>query len=77
MLFRTIKPLLVDAVQAKEPADVQTTTGVVHVNRGDWLVRDPQGNLVRYDDISFKCTYERLEGPTRLEDVSEGKPCGC
>lgn len=47
MLYRTIKPLLVDAVQAKEPADIATQGGVVHLNAGDWLVRDPQGNLVR------------------------------
>lgn len=77
MLYRSIKPLLVEAVQVKEPADVPTDGGVLHVDRGDWLVRDPQGNLVRVDDINFKCTYEQLESSGRLEDVHEGKPCGC
>lgn len=77
MLYRSIKPLLVEAVQVKEPADVPTGGGVLHVDRGDWLVRDPQGNLVRVDDINFKCTYEQLESSGRLEDVHEGKPCGC
>jgi hypothetical protein len=77
MLYRSIKPLLVEAVQMKEPADVATSGGVLHVNRGDWLVRDPQGNLVRFDDIQFKCTYELLESPARMEDLREGKPCGC
>jgi hypothetical protein len=77
MLYRSIKPLLVEAVQAKEPTDVPTEGGVVHVNPGDWLLRDPQGNLVRCDDVNFKCTYEPLEGSARLEEFREGKPCGC
>ena len=77
MLYRSIKPLLVEAVQAKEPSDVPANGGVLHVNRGDWLVRDPQGNLVRVDDVSFKSTYELLESSGRLEDLHEGKPCGC
>jgi hypothetical protein len=77
MLYRSIKPLLVEAVQVKEPADVSTPGGVVHVNAGDWLVRDPQGNLVRCDDIHFKCTYELLESSARLKEFREGKPCGC
>jgi hypothetical protein len=77
MLYRSIKPLLVEAVQVKEPADVPIPGGVVHVNRGDWLVRDPQGNLVRCDDIHFKCTYELVESSTRLEEFRESKPCGC
>jgi hypothetical protein len=77
MLYRTIKPLLVDAVQAKEPTDIPTQAGVVHLNAGDWLVRDPQGNLVRCDDIHFKCTYEPLASSVRVEELNEGKPCGC
>jgi hypothetical protein len=77
MIYRSVKPLLVDAVQVKEPADVPTRGGVLHLDPGDWLVRDPQGNLVRCDDIHFKCTYELLESSARLEDLREGKPCGC
>jgi hypothetical protein len=77
MLYRSVKPLLVEAVQAKEPADIPTEGGVVHVNRGDWLVRDPQGNLLRCDDINFKSTYELLDSSARLQDLNESKPCGC
>jgi hypothetical protein len=77
MLYRSVKPLLVEAVQVNEAADIPTPGGVVHVNAGDWLVRDPQGNFVRCDDISFKCTYERLEAPASVADLHEGKPYGC
>jgi hypothetical protein len=77
MLYRSIKPLLVSAVQVTEPRDVPTKGGILKVNAGDWLVTDPQGNLVRCDDINFKCTYELLESSTSLEELREGKPCGC
>ncbi len=77
MLYRSIKPLLVDAVQIKEHADVPTNGGILHLNPGDWLVRDPLGNFVRCDDTHFKCTYELLDSSARLEEFREGKPCGC
>jgi hypothetical protein len=77
MLYRTIKPLVVDAIQVKEPGEVRTKDGVLRVETGDWLVRDPQGNLVRCDDINFKCTYESLSDAIGVEDLNEAKPCGC
>jgi hypothetical protein len=77
MLYRTIKPLLVDAIQVKEPGEIKTKDSVLHVNAGDWLIRDPQGNLVRCDDINFKCTYESLADESRIEELNEARPCGC
>ena len=77
MVYRSIKPILVDAVQVKEAAEVRTPGGVLQLKAGDWLVRDPQGNLLRCNDIDFKCTYEAFKSPISLEDLCEGKPCGC
>jgi hypothetical protein len=77
MLYRSIKPLVVDAVQVKESGEVRTQDGLLHVKAGDWLVRDAQGNLVRCDDINFKCSYESLADAGRIEDLHESKPCGC
>jgi hypothetical protein len=77
MLYRTIKPLLVDAIQVNEVLDVPTECGLVRVNPGDWLLRDTNGNLSRCDDSSFKSTYESLSTSRPLEDLREGKPCGC
>ena len=45
MRYRNIKPLMVDAIQLNGPADVRTCRGVLHAGAGDWLVRDPQGNV--------------------------------
>ncbi len=77
MLYRSIKPLIIDAIQVKEPQDIPTEKGTLHVDAGDWLIRDPQDNLIRCDDVNFKCTYEVLNDSERLEQFRESKPCGC
>jgi hypothetical protein len=77
MLYRSIKPLIVDAVQIQEDTDVRTESGIVHAERGDWVIRDPQGNVIRCDDATFKSTYDRLSGWQGLESLLESKPCGC
>jgi len=77
MLYRSIKPLVVDAVQVEEATEVHTEGGLVHAERGDWLLRDPQGNLVRFSDADFKCTFDPLRDSTPLELLREGKSYGC
>jgi hypothetical protein len=77
MLYRSIKPLVVDAVQVEEATDVRTNGGLVHAERGDWLLMDPQGNLVRFSDADFKCTFDPLRDSTPIELLREGRPCGC
>ena len=77
MLYRTIKPLLVEAIQVNEPTDVSTESGLLHANPGDWLIRDAQGNLTRCDDINFKCSFEPLSVSRELQQFAESKPCGC
>jgi hypothetical protein len=77
MIYRTVKPLLVDAMQMKEPAEVKTNGGLLHVKAGDWLIRDAQGNLIRCDDLNFKCSYKLQDSRSDPEYLSEGRPCGC
>jgi hypothetical protein len=76
MLYRTIKPLVVDAIQANQPTAVRTAYGgTLRVKPGEWIVRDAEGGVFRCDDSTFKCTYESLDDRP-LEQV-EGKPYGC
>jgi hypothetical protein len=77
MLYRSIKPLIIDAIQVEEEKKIATEGGLLHVKAGDWLIRDPQGNLVRCDGLNFKSTYETLNHSAELEQFREGKPCGC
>ena len=42
MLYRSIKPLIVDAIQVAEAKEIVTEGGLLRVNAGDWLIRDLQ-----------------------------------
>ena len=77
MLYRSIKPLVVEAVQVEEATDVRTHAGNVHAERGDWLLTDAQGNLVRFSDADFKCTFDPLRESTPVGEFREGRSYGC
>jgi hypothetical protein len=77
MLYKSVKPIIVDAICADEPIEVETDDGLIKVNRGEWLVRGVAGELYSCDASSFASTFERIESTKTLDDYSEGKPCGC
>jgi hypothetical protein len=71
MTFRNIKPLVVDAIQMSGPTDVPTSGGVLRGRAGDWLVRDPQGNVKLCDNLYFINNYAPLKDSQPLEQFSE------
>jgi hypothetical protein len=77
MLYRTARPMVVEAVRIEEALDVETPDGHVHVEPGEWLVRGDNDALFTCDPAYFARTFERLESPKSLSDLDEGKPCGC
>jgi hypothetical protein len=76
MTYRNIKPLVVDAIQMSEPADVPTCGGVLRAGTGDWLIRDPQGNVKLCDDLYFIENYAPLKDSAPLEQFRERTPSG-
>jgi hypothetical protein len=76
MTYRNIKPLVVDAIQISGPTDVPTCGGILHAEPGDWLVRDPQGNVNLFDDLYFIENYAPLKDSTPLEQFRERTPGG-
>lgn len=76
MLYRTIRPLVVEAVRVDEPTDVNTPQGKVHVDRGEWLVRESGTALFSCDASYFARTFEQIDSAS-LSDDCDGKPCGC
>ncbi len=76
MTYRNIKPLVVDAIQISGPTDVPTSGGVLRAETGDWLVRDPQGNVKLCDDLYFIENYAPLKDSTPLEQFRERTPGG-
>ena len=76
MRYRSIKPLVVDAIQVNGPADVRTCKGVLHAGTGDWLVRDPQDNVNVCDDRYFMTNYAPLKDSAPLEQFRKRTPGG-
>lgn len=75
--FRTVKPIIVEAMQLQEPMDVNTGKETVHAQPGDWVVRGPGGSYFACSDTEFKCTYEHLVEMRPLDQGSQGRECGC
>jgi hypothetical protein len=74
--YRTVRPLLVQAVQAEEPIEIRTSTGVLRANKGDWLVLGPHGEYYPCSDADFKSTFETINTPFEFAD-KQGRECGC
>lgn len=75
-LFRTQRPLLVDANQCTMPMTIQTDRGLRHVRRGDWVVRGEGGECYVVDDAFFQRTF----APDSSSDAQlepEGRHYGC
>lgn len=75
-LFRTHRPLLVDANQCLTSMTIHTDRGLRHVRRGDWVVRGEGGECYVVDDAFFQRTFTRDEtADTQMEP--EGRHYGC
>jgi hypothetical protein len=75
-LFRTHRPLLVDANQCTMPMTIQTDRGLRQVQRGDWVVRGEGGECYVVDDAFFQRTFTRDDG-IDLHMQPEGRHYGC
>lgn len=76
MKYRSIKPLIVEAVQVSGPVDVPHPGGILHAAAGDWVVLDPQGNVRVCDDAHFRVNYAPLQCSRGLEHFREDTPAG-
>ena len=75
-LFRTHRPLRVDANQCTTNMTIQTDGGVRRVHRGDWIVRGEGGECYVVDDAFFQRTFTP-DGSTNAHLESEGRHYGC
>lgn len=74
-LFRTHRPLLVDAEQCKTTKTIETDEGQRQVHRGDWVVHGEGGECYVVDDAFFQRTFT----PERSDQApaEEGRHYGC
>jgi hypothetical protein len=76
MIYRSIKPLIVEALRVESPTFVTNENGEARAERGEWLVRNGNGSVFVLSDAEFQCTFEKLDGYEAIGD-RDGKPCGC
>jgi hypothetical protein len=76
-VFRTVRPLLVDATQAEQSTTVCTRTGVYTVAKGDWIVTGENGETYLVDNPFFQRTFMRLETDPWQQQTNEGRHYGC
>ena len=75
-IFRTRRPLLVDANQCSTPTTVHSDDGLRHVKRGDWIIRGENGECYVVDDTFFQRTFAPETDPV-WEPSAEGRHYGC
>jgi len=66
MKFRK-KPVVIEAVQLKEPMWVQTLEGKMQGNVGDWMITGVKGETYFCKPDIFEMTYEPAEGEGGLK----------
>ena len=74
-LFRTQRPLLVDAEQCENTTLIDTPDGTRLVHSGDWLVRGEGGECYVLDNAFFQRTF-KPDQKNRVP-VDEGRHYGC
>ena len=70
-VFRTSRPLLVDATQCPVPTTITTDTGFRHVDSGDWIIHGEDGETYVVDDAYFQRTYVAVEDSWDSEQAAE------
>ncbi len=54
------KPVIIEAIQLTEPANVVTLEGKMRGNVGDWLITGIKGEQYYCKNDIFKMTYEEV-----------------
>lgn len=74
--YRSIKPLIVDAVQVNGPTDFPTCNGALRASSGDWVLRDLHGNVRLCSDAYFRSNYAPMRTSQPLEEFRERESRG-
>ena len=72
-LFRTFKPITVDARQSTKAETIATDLGFTNVNPGDWVIRGEGGESYILNNDLFQRTFTPAE-EQQLSRVSREDP---
>ena len=59
MKFRK-KPITVEAYQTKKELNIETLEGIMHANKGDWIITGIEGEQYPCKKAIFEKTYEKV-----------------
>jgi len=68
-MYRTLRPMIVDAVQCEEPRTIATDLGFVNAKRGEWLICGEGGECYIVDDAFFQRTFVSLQNNSQISLV--------
>ena len=60
MKFRK-KPITVEAYQTKKELNIETLEGIMHANKGDWIITGIEGEQYPCKKAIFEKTYEKVQ----------------
>jgi hypothetical protein len=73
-IYRTSRPMIVDAVQCTTDAKtIATDLGFINVKRGDWVICGEGGECYIVDDAFFQRTFVSVQGHLRTPEPAERK----
>jgi hypothetical protein len=72
-IYRTSRPMIVDAVQCTEAKTIATDLGFINVNRGDWVICGEGSECYVVDDVFFQRTFVAVQGNLRTTEPDERK----
>ena len=73
-MYRTSRPIIVDARQCKKTETIATDLGFINLKQGEWIIRGEGGECYIVDDAFFQRTFISVqERPQTLE--TKGSDC--
>ena len=75
-VFKTYRPLIVDANQCKSETTIAADNGFRHVRRGEWIIRGENGECYVVDNTFFERTFKPAETPAECGQAAEGRHYG-
>jgi len=72
-IYRTSRPMIVDAVQCTEAKTIATDLGFINVKRGDWVVCGEGDECYIVDDSFFQRTFVPVQRHLRTPIPAERK----
>jgi hypothetical protein len=70
-MYRTLRPIIVDAVQCNEPKTIATDLGFINAKRGEWIISGEGGECYIVDNAFFQRTFVSLQKNSHIPTVDK------